>query len=333
MATPPATGRTFRSLLSHAASWEPRPALVGYDGAVPTPPLTNPDKVLFPAAGVTKAEVADYYGTVAPVLVPHLRGRALTLRRYPDGVDAESFFEKRCPSHAPSWVRTVEVARSSGPPYRACTVEDADTLLWLANLAALELHPALALAAQPDRPTVMVFDLDPGPPAGIPQCAEVACALRELLGQLGLHGVAKTSGSKGLQVYVALAGGVDFDTTKLLSHTLGLILEKQLRPLVLTTMAKGDRPGRVFIDWSQNDRAKTTVAVYSLRARPSPGVSTPVRWDEVEAAVGKEPGVLDFSPAEVLERVSVSGDLFASVLDGGQELPAEVTALLERSAG
>ena len=179
----------------------------------------------------------------------------------------------------------------------------------------------------------MVFDLDPGPPAGIPQCAEVACALRELLGQLGLHCVTKTSGSKGLQVYVPLAGGVDFDTTKLLSHTLGLILEKQLRPLVLTTMAKGERPGRVFIDWGQNDRAKTTVAVYSLRARPFPGVSTPVRWDEVEAAVGKERGVLEFSPAEVLERVSASGDLFASVLDEGQELPAEVTALLQPGTG
>ena len=332
MATPPATGRTFRSLLSHAAASGPRTALVGYDGAVPTPPLTNPDKVLFPAAGVTKAEVADYYRTVAPVLVPHLRGRALTLRRFPDGVDAESFFEKRCPSHAPSWVQTVEVARSSGPPYRACTVEDADTLLWLANLAALELHPSLALAAEPERPTVMVFDLDPGPPAGIPQCAEVACALRELLGQLGLRCVAKTSGSKGLQVYAPVAG-TDFDTTKLLSHTLGLILEKQLRPLVLTTMAKGERPGRVFIDWSQNDRAKTTVAVYSLRARPSPGVSTPVRWEEVEAAVGKERGVLEFSPDEVLERVSTSGDLFAPVLDEGQEIPAEVTALLRRSAG
>ncbi|MDE3087297.1 MAG: non-homologous end-joining DNA ligase [Acidobacteriota bacterium] len=300
---------------------------------MPTPPLSNPDKVLFPAAGVTKAEVAAYYGAVAPVLVPHLRGRALTLRRFPDGVDGESFFEKRCPSHAPPWVQTVEVARSSGPPYRACAVEDRDTLLWLANLAALELHPSLALAAEPERPTVMVFDLDPGPPAGIPQCAEVACALREVLDRLGLRCVTKTSGSKGLQVYVPLAGGVDFDTTKLLSHTLGLILEKQLRPLVLTTMAKGERPGRVFIDWGQNDRAKTTVAVYSLRARPFPGVSTPVRWDEVEAAVGKERGVLEFSPAEVLERVSASGDLFASVLDEGQELPAEVTALLQPGTG
>jgi len=335
VATPPATGRTFRSLPSYATTvWgAASPASVGYDGAVPAPRLSNPDKLLYPAAGVTKADVADYYRRVAPVLVPHLRGRALTLRRFPDGVDGESFFEKRCPSHAPSWVQTVEVSRSSGPPYRACSVEDADTLLWLANLAALELHPALALAAEPDRPTVMVFDLDPGPPAGIPQCAEVACALRDLLGQLGLEGVAKTSGSKGLQVYVPLGGEVDFDTTKLLSHTIGLVLEKQLRPLVLTTMAKGDRPGRVFIDWSQNDRAKTTVAVYSLRARPRPGVSTPLRWEEVEAATGSDGRPLDFSPAEVLERVSASGDLFAAVLGTVQEIPADVAAMLSGAPG
>ena len=295
---------------------------------MPAPHLTNPDKVLYPAAGVTKAEVADYYRAVASVLVPHLRGRALTLRRFPDGVEGESFFEKRCPSHAPAWVHTVEVARASGPPYRACSVEDTDTLLWLANLAALELHPSLALADDPGRPTVMVFDLDPGPPAGIAACAEVACALRDLLAQLGLDCVAKTSGSKGLQVYVPLNSAVDFDTTKLLSHTLGLLLEKQLRPLVLTTMAKDARAGRVFIDWSQNDRAKTTVAVYSLRARPTPGVSTPLRWEEVEAATGEGAAGLDFSPAEVVERVSAAGDLFAPVLEAVQEIPADVAALL-----
>ena len=300
---------------------------------MPAPRLTNPDKVLYPATGVTKADVAHYYATVAPVLLPHLRGRALTMRRFPDGVDGESFFEKRCPSHAPSWVHTVEVARSSGPAYRACSVEDADTLLWLANLAALELHPSLALAEEPGRPTVMVFDLDPGPPAGIAQCAEVACALRELLVRLGLDCVAKTSGSKGLQVYVPLNSDVDFDTTKLLSHTMGLILEKQLRPLVLTTMAKQSRPGRVFIDWSQNDRAKTTVAVYSLRARPVPGVSTPLRWEEVEGAVGSDGAAFDFSPAQVLERVASAGDLFAPVAESVQELPAGVVALLSGQTG
>lgn len=335
MATPPATGRAFpQPAVPRDGRGAARRRPVGYDVAVPATRLTNPDKVLYPQTGTTKAEVAEYYGAVAAALLPHLRGRALTLRRFPDGVAGESFFEKRCPSHAPPWVHTVEVARSSGPAYRACSVEDTDTLLWLANLAALELHPSLALAAEPDRPTVMVFDLDPGPPAGIPQCAEVACALRELLGRLGLGCVAKTSGSKGLQVYVPLNSAVDFETTKLLSHTVGLILEKQLRPLVLTTMARQSRPGKVFIDWSQNDRAKTTVAVYSLRARPVPGVSTPLRWEEVESVVGAaDGGPLDFSPAQVLERVVAGGDLFAPVAESVQELPDDVVALLSGPPG
>ncbi|HAM01357.1 MAG TPA: ATP-dependent DNA ligase, partial [Acidimicrobiaceae bacterium] len=214
--------------------------------------ISNPDKVLYPATGFTKAQVVEYYRSVAPVLVPHLRGRALTLRRFPDGVDGESFFEKRCPSHAPDWVTTVEVGRSSGPPYRACSVEDTDTVVWMANLAALELHPSLSLAAEPERPTTMVFDLDPGAPAGLAECAEVALALRALLSDLELESLAKTSGSKGMQVYVPLNTAVGYDTTKLLSHTIGLVIEKQLRPLVVTTMAKQDRPGKVFIDWSQN---------------------------------------------------------------------------------
>lgn len=294
--------------------------------------VSNPEKVLYPAAGFTKADVVDYYRAVAPVLVPHLRGRALTLRRFPDGVEGESFFEKRCPSHAPEWVATVEVPRSSGPSYRACAVEDADTLLWLANLAALELHPSLALADHPDRPTTMVFDLDPGEPAGLSQCAEVACALWQLLSELGLESVAKTSGSKGIQVYVPLNASVDFDTTKLLSHTVGLVLEKQLRPLVVTTMAKQDRPGKVFIDWSQNDRAKTTVSVYSLRARSRPGVSTPLLWDEVEKVVGTDGSAVVFSPDHVVKRVKEHGDLFAPVLERRQELPEAVRALVAKQA-
>lgn len=294
--------------------------------------ISNADKVLYPATGFTKGQVVDYYRAVAAVLVPHLRGRALTLRRFPDGVDGESFFEKRCPSHAPKWVRRVEVARSSGPPYQACAVDDADTLVWLANLAALELHPSLALADDPERPTTMVFDLDPGAPAGIAQCAEVACALRELLAQLELASSPKTSGSKGLQVYVPLNSAVDFDTTKLLSHTLGMILEKQLRRLVVTTMAKQDRPGKIFIDWSQNDRAKTTVSVYSLRARAEPNVSTPLSWDEVESAVGTDGGALRFGPDEVLERVEKRGDLFSDVAELRQALPDEVVHLLATGA-
>lgn len=290
--------------------------------------LRNPDKVLYPGAGFTKADVAAYYEAVAPALVPHLRGRALTMRRFPDGVDGESFFEKRCPSHAPDWVSTVEVSLSSGATYRACSVEDDDTLRWLANLAALELHPSLARAAEPDRPTAMVFDLDPGLPAGVGECAEVACALRHVLADLELDCVAKTSGQKGLQVYVPFNSPIDFDTTKLLSHTIALVLAKRLHPLVVTTMAKSDRAGKVFIDWSQNDRAKTTVSVYSLRARPAPSVSTPLRWKEVDRAVGAGPDTLIFSPDDVLGRVKRFGDLFAAVLEQRQELSDEVLALL-----
>ena len=294
--------------------------------------LTNPAKVLYPEAGFTKADVVEYYRGVAPVMVPHLQGRALTLRRFPDGVEGESFFEKRCPSHAPDWVHTVEVGRSSGPPYRACTVDDEDTLLWLANLAALELHPSLALADDPERPTTMVFDLDPGHPAALHECARVALALRQLLADLGLESVAKTSGSKGIQVYVPLNTDVDFDTTKLLAHTVGLVLQKQMRPLVVTTMAKQDRLGKVFIDWSQNDRAKTTVSVYSLRARAHPGVSAPLRWEEVEEAAHADADALVFTPEHVLDRVAEHGDLFSLVLEGRQELPEAVRELLAARA-
>ncbi len=290
--------------------------------------LSNPDKVLYPAAGFTKADVADYYRAASPVLVPHLRGKALTLRRFPDGVEGGSFFEKRCPSHAPDWVATVDVTQASGASYRACSVENADTLLWLANLAALELHPSLARAEQPEQPTAMVFDLDPGAPAAVGECAEVACALRALLARLGLECVAKTSGQKGLQVYVPFNSPIDFDTTKRLSHTLGLVLVEQLHPLVVTTMAKSERHGRVFIDWSQNDRIKTTVSVYSLRARPLPSVSTPLAWDETEKAVGAGAGALVFSPAEVLGRIQAGGDLFAPVLERRQQLNEEVRRLL-----
>ncbi len=204
--------------------------------------------------------------------------------------------------------------------------------MWLANLAALELHPALALADDPYRPTVMVFDLDPGAPAGIGHCAEVALSLRDLLAQLGLQCTAKTSGSKGLQVYMPLNTPTDFETTKALSYALALVLERQRGDLVVTTMAKEARRGRVLIDWSQNDRAKTTVSVYSLRARSTPNVSTPLRWVEVESAVGADTAVLAFGPDEVLARIEVHGDLFASVVDQRQSLPRRVADLLGKGA-
>ena len=294
--------------------------------------ITNEEKVLYPASGTTKGEVVEYYRRIAPVLLPHLRGRAVTLRRFPDGVEGESFFEKRCPGHRPSWVQTATVTLSSGRSYQACTVEDAETIVWMANLAALELHPSLARAERADEPTVMVFDLDPGAPAAIGQCAEVACALRTLLAQLELECVAKTSGSKGMQVYVPLNSAVDFRTTKLLSHSIALLLQGQLPKLVVTVMAKDVRRGRVFIDWSQNDRAKTTVSVYSLRARPSPTVSTPLLWDEVEQHVGAPADALVFGPAAVLERVDRHGDLFAPAVDLEQDLPPRVVDLLVKEA-
>src|SRR5579862_7056327 len=209
VASPPATGAFPQpAVLTPAPStWRPgtgasrhSPAQSGIALAVPEPVrISNADKVLYPQSGTTKGEVVEYYRRIAPVLLPHLRGRAVTLRRFPDGVDGESFFEKRCPKHRPPWVHTAEVLLSSGRSYDACTVEDTDTLVWMANLASLELHPSLARADQPERPTVMVFDLDPGAPAAIGQCAEVACALRALFEQLDLQCVAKTSGSKGMQ--------------------------------------------------------------------------------------------------------------------------------------
>jgi len=294
--------------------------------------ISNPEKVLYPDTGFTKADVVSYYRAVAPVLVPHLTGRALTMRRYPDGVEGQSFFEKRCPSHAPAWMQTVPVQRSSrSDAYDACTVTDTDSLLWVANMASLELHPSLAVAGEPDRPTVMVFDLDPGAPAAMAECAEVGLALRDVLGGLGLQAWAKTSGSKGLQVYVPLnTPEVDFETTKLLSHSIGLLLEKQRPKLVVTTMAKTARPGKVLIDWSQNDRAKTTVSVYSLRARPRPTVSTPVTWEEVASVV--DGGTLVFEADDVLARIERDGDLFSPVLERVQALPARVLQLVSGGA-
>ncbi len=287
----------------------------------------NVEKVLYPETGFTKGELIDFYEAVGPVLVPHLAGRALTMRRFPDGVEGISFFEKRIPKHAPDWMATVEVVPHRAAPYRACSVEDVPTLVWLAAMAAVELHPSLALAAEPDRPTVLVFDLDPGPPAGVIECARVAWWLRELLGHLGLEGFAKTSGSKGLQVYVPLHSQVDFTTTSALAHSVARLLEQEHPELVVSTMAKTVREGRVFIDWSQNSRSKTTVSVYSVRARPRPTVSTPLHWEEIESVLsGRKPKapVLEFLPADVLARVDTDGDLFGPVTSLVQQIPAHL---------
>ena len=283
--------------------------------------LSNLDKVLYPATGFTKGQVIDYYTRAAPYALPHLRGRALTLRRYPNGVDAPHFFEKQKPSHAPEWVGSRAIA-AGGRNIDFVLCNELATLVWLANLADLELHPSLALAADPDAPTVLAFDLDPGEPAALEQCCEVALLLRDVLSQLGLDCRPKTSGSKGMQVYVPLNTPVTYDDTKPFAHGLARLLEKQNPQLVVSVMAKAVRKGKVFIDWSQNDRHKTTVGVYSLRARERPTVSAPLHWEEVEeVAGGGDPDSLVFEAPEMLERLQEVGDLFEPVLSVGQELP------------
>ena len=288
--------------------------------------LTNLDKVLYPKAGFTKGEVVDYYAKVAPAMVPHLAGRAVTLRRFPEGVDDTdaAFFEKRCPKHRPKWVKTASVR--AGP--RAgqidfCVCDGLPTLLWMAQLAALELHPSLSLARAPTRPTVLAFDLDPGPPADIVDCSRVALRLRELLGQLELESFVKTSGSKGMQLYVPLNTKTSYEETRPFAQAIAQIAAKQNPDEVLAKMGKKtDRSGKVLIDWYQNNERKTTISVYSLRARERPTVSTPVTWDEVEAvAKSGDASELVFEAGEVLERIEQHGDLFAPVLELKQELP------------
>ena len=275
--------------------------------------LSNLDKVMYPAVGFTKGQVIDYYTRIAPALLPHLRNRPLTLKRYPNGVEGGYFYEKNCPSHAPEWVRKERIGKI---PY--CVCDDLPTLVWLANLADLELHPSLSTVEDENRPSVMAFDLDPGPPAGIPECCEVAVLLRDALAQLGLESFAKTSGSKGIQVYVPLnVEDVDYDHgTKALSHALARHLEAQHPKLIVSQQRKELRRGKVLIDWSQNDEKKTTVCVYSLRARERPTVSTPLLWEELE-----EPDSLVFEAGDVLDRVAEHGDLFAPVVELRQELP------------
>jgi bifunctional non-homologous end joining protein LigD len=294
--------------------------------------LTNVDKVLYPAAGFSKGEMVDYYARIAPAIVPHLSGRALTLRRFPEGVDDTdaAFFEKRCPKHRPDWVKTAAV--EAGPHAGVidfCVCEDRATLVWMAQLASIELHPSLSLAGEPDRPTVLAFDLDPGPPAEILSCCRVALRLRELFAHFGLECFPKTSGSKGLQVYAPLnndeatyEGDDNGGGTKPLARAIAQLLEKQTPDLVVSKMKKVERKGKVFVDWSQNHRRKTTIAVYSLRARERPTVSTPVAWEEVERAVEKDDAsLLVFEAGDVLKRVEKDGDLFAPVLELRQELP------------
>jgi bifunctional non-homologous end joining protein LigD len=287
--------------------------------------LTNLDKVLYPEAGFTKGEVVDYYAKVAPAIVPHLTGRAVTLRRFPEGVDDldAAFFEKRCPKHRPKWVKTARV--EAGPhagKIDFCVCDSLPTLIWMAQLAAIELHPSLSLSRAPKRPTVLAFDLDPGPPADIVECCRVGLRLRDLFGHFDVECFPKTSGSKGLQIYVPLNRKASYEQTKPFAKAIAQLLEKQTPDKVVSKMKKAEREGKVFVDWSQNHQRKTTIAVYSLRARERPTASTPVTWDEVErAAEHDDSASLVFEAGEVLERIEQHGDLFAPVLELEQELP------------
>jgi len=285
--------------------------------------LANPDKVLWPEAGTTKRDLLEYAVAVAPVLLPHLADRALTLRRWPDGVGAAGFFEKHRPAGTPPWVRTAEMASERSGTIEYVVVDGVAALAWVANLAAIELHVPLATVSAPDTPTAMVFDLDPGAPATVVECCRVALLIEGMLGGLGLVCFPKTSGSKGLQVYVPLNDpAATFADTKRVSLAVAETLAGARPELVVARQTRAARRGRVLVDWSQNDPHKTTVAAYSPRARTRPTVSTPVTWDEVRAgAVGGDPAALAFEPAAVLERVARDGDLFGAVLSRTQTLP------------
>jgi bifunctional non-homologous end joining protein LigD len=294
--------------------------------------LSNLDKVLYPEAGFTKAQVIDYYTRIAPVMLPHLADRPLTLHRFPNGTGAKGFYEKQCPDHRPDWVVTTSIrARGVGRfgerrrdprDIDFCLVEDRATLVWLANLACLEMHVLLARAPDLPRPTYVVFDLDPGAPAGVIECAHVAVLLRDALDALGLAAGVKTSGSKGLQVYVPLKRPADYAETKGFARSLARLLEKEHPDLVVSRMKRELRPGKVYVDWQQNEDFKTTVCAYSLRAREQPTASTPLRWEEVETAADEgDEAALVFDAAAVLERAERHGDLFAATLELEQDLP------------
>jgi len=286
-------------------------------------PVSNLDKVLYPKAGFTKGQVIDYYIRVAPVLLPHLKDRPLTMKRYPDGVEGEFFYEKNCPSHRPKWVKTAKVwSEGNNRMMNYCLAQDLPTLVWAANLADLELHTSLSRKNSITRPTMMVFDLDPGAPADIVQCCQVGLWLRDMLAGMKLKSFAKTSGSKGLQVYVPLNTAVTYDRTKDLSRSLAQHLEHHHADLVTSNMSKAVRKGKVFVDWSQNDEHKTTICVYSLRAREEPTVSTPVTWEEVENCLKKKKAdLLRFRSDKVLIRVDKLGDVFEPVEKLKQKLP------------
>ena len=282
--------------------------------------LTNLDKVLYPATGTTKGAVIDYYARIAPTMLPHLVDRCITLKRFPDGVEKDGFFEKRCPKHRPDWLGVAAGPGDRGGSIDYCRLEEPASLVWSANMAALELHVPMAAARDIETPRALVFDFDPGEPAAMKECCEIALMVRDVLAAVNLQGWAKTSGSKGLQLYVPLNSPTTHEHAADFALAVGQLLEHQHRDRVTTTMAKAVRPGKIFVDWSQNARFKTTIGVYSLRAKPAPTVSTPVTWDEVATCADGGPE-LRFEIHDVLERVEQHGDLFAPVLTTRQVLP------------
>jgi len=286
--------------------------------------VSNLDKVMYPVFGFTKAQVIDYYVRIAPTMLPHIRDRGVTLRRWPDGVTGGSFFEKRCPSHRPDWVEVClgPGDRRGGIGY--CRLDSAAALAWTANLAALEIHAPMARCGETDTPAMLVFDLDPGSPAGIAECARIALEIRHVLDSVGLASFAKTSGRKGMQVYVPLNTAHSHGQCADFALAVAGLVQRRRPGEVVSEMARAARRGRVLIDWSQNSRHKTTIAPYSLRAEDRPTVSTPVSWDETADAADGEP--LVFSAADVLERVRLHGDLFAATVSLRQQLPVGTEA-------
>jgi bifunctional non-homologous end joining protein LigD len=285
--------------------------------------LSNLQKIFYPKTGFTKGEVIDYYSRVAPAMLPHLKDRPLTLKRYPNGVDGMFFYEKNCPSHRPEWVKTTSVWSEGNDRYMDyCLANDLPSLIWAANLACLEFHTSLSLKKNVLRPSVVAFDLDPGAPATIVDCAQVAFWLKEIFDEMKLQAFPKTSGSKGLQIYVPLNTAATYDQTKPFALALAQLLEQQHPDRVTSNMKKALRTGKIFVDWSQNDDHKTTVCAYSLRAKDRPTASTPVTWAEVGAALkAKNPSLLEFEAGDVLKRIERHGDLFEPVLNLKQKLP------------
>jgi bifunctional non-homologous end joining protein LigD len=287
-------------------------------------PVSNLDKVLYPRTGFTKGEVIDYYIRVSPVLLPHLKNRPVTLKRYPDGVEGFFFYERECPAHRPKWIKTAKATKTEGGHVNYCLINDLPSLIWAANLADLELHTFLHVAPKVSSPTSLTFDLDPGAPAAIRDCCAVALRLKAVFDGLRLKSFPKTSGSKGLQVVVPLNTPATYAVTKEFARSVAALLEQQLPRLVVSKMQRSLRKGKVLVDWSQNDAHKTTVCVYSLRAKERPTVSTPLIWDEVAAAEQqrRRAGELAFEPVELFRRIESSGDLFEPVLRLTQRLPS-----------